>query len=97
MTAGLNTCRKISRSDEEEEEEELLLFEVDAFEEDLDDAFEELELLDAPSGGSNANTMSWKWPRNSVSFRKASFHIVATSSGGFLNPGPNPKLPMQRL
>ena len=79
-------------------DDELPLFEDDALLEDLEeDAFDELELLGAPSEDSNAKTMSWKWPRNSGSFRKASFHIVAISSGGFLNAGPKPKLLMQRL
>ena len=88
----------MSRSEDDEAEDELL-FDDDPFEDDLDDdpCLEELELLELASGGSNANTMSWKWPRNSGSLRKASFHIVATSSGGFLKPEPNPKLPMQRL
>lgn len=61
MTAGLNTCRKMSRSEDEDDDDELLLlFEDDPLEEDCldDDAFEELEQLDGPSGGSNANTMS---------------------------------------
>jgi hypothetical protein len=88
----------MSRSEDEDDEELLLLLEDELFEDGLDeDPLEELEVLGDPSEGSNANTISWKWPLNSGSFRKASFHMVATSSGGFLNPGPNPKFPMQRL
>jgi hypothetical protein len=59
MTAGLNACRKTSRSDADAGDDELLLFEDDPLEEDLEEeAFDELELLDAPSGGSNAKTIS---------------------------------------
>ena len=50
----------MSRSQEEEgEADELLFFEDDEPLDDLDeDAFEELELLDLPSAGSKANTIS---------------------------------------
>lgn len=71
-------------------DEELLDADFDA--EDLDEPE-----LDVAHSGSKAKTTSWKWPTNSESFKKASFHIVATSSGGFRKPGPRPKLPMQRL
>jgi hypothetical protein len=74
MTAGLKTWRKMSKSGEEDEDDELLLFEEDAFEDLDEEAFEEPELLEPPSGGENANTMSWKCPLNSGSWRKASFH-----------------------
>lgn len=61
---------------------------------ELEEPEPELELGEA-SGASNANTISLKWPSNSGSFKKASLHIFATSSVGFLNPGPRPKLLMQ--
>ena len=60
--------------EEEEEEAELLLFVDEPFEDLDEDAFEDLAQLETPSAGSKANTISWKWPRNSESLRKASFH-----------------------
>jgi hypothetical protein len=91
ITAGLKTCRKISRSAATElfpeEEEELFDFELDDFDDELD-----VEV--GPSGASNAKTTSSKCPTNSGSLSNASRHIIATSSGGFRNPGPNPNVPM---
>ena len=92
ILAGLNTCLKISKSDD------AVLLEADELLEDLDEDLEELELgALGPSGFWKAKTTSWKWFRNSGSLRKASRHIDATSSGGFRNPGPRPKVPMTRL
>jgi hypothetical protein len=95
ISDGLKIFLNISRS---ADEDELPLFEDELLEEDdLDeDPVEELE-LDAPSKFSNANTISRKWPANSGSFMNASLHMVAISSGGFRNPGPRPKFPMQRF
>lgn len=59
MFSGLNTCLNTSRSDDDEEEDELLLEDELLEDDDFDDEDLELE-LDAPSGFSNANTMSRK-------------------------------------
>lgn len=100
MTAGLKTCWNIARS-----AAMLLLDELDEFwdlgllnfeEEDEFSGDGELPAT-IPSGGSNANTTSWKWPTNSGLWRSASLHIMATSSVGFQYPVPKPNVPIQSL
>ena len=81
--------------DEDDEDDECL---DECFDDELLEDECELELAPpGPSGGSNANTTSLKWPTSSGSFRKRSLHILATSSGGFPKPDPRPNVPILRL
>lgn len=99
ITVGVKICLKISRSavkllfDEDEDADELL--DEDFDEECFDD--DKLEFVNDPSGASKENTTSWKEPTNSGSLRSAALHMSASSSGGFLNPDPSPKVPIHSL